>query len=451
MKRVESDQAREARASDFLVQFIRLLRVAGVHELENSAVEQVTKEVVRVIEDDFTVFNSLAIQVAGDQVYFNGDFVKLKGAAFEAAGQARRIYQRLAINEINITSALDAAQLKDFLRQFQRSMQSATPTGFAQLKFPHIQVRALDEHHRIGIDQRVALARAYAQLVVILQESVLLLDRKKPLPLQRIRRATQGLAQAAEGNRSLLAGLTRYENHDGDPAFHAAAVGALAMLMGLELKIGRKALMALSLSAVFHHIAEPRGIASAALVPEGGDSEELRQNEALSTALALARSTPSVEVVERASIAFEAAQPAAGDRKGIIPSMAARCVSVACAFDRLILPGPGALGVRPDQAMRLLVEHSGTRFDKKAVRLLASIVGVYPVGSLVRLSGGQIAVVVSAPRDPNLASRPTVRVVEEKGADASYLIELEREPNLAIVEALDARQERLNVTHFLLA
>ncbi|MFO0729100.1 MAG: hypothetical protein U1E65_35295 [Myxococcota bacterium] len=439
---------RAQRAAELLVQLVRLLRVSTVHELENAAVEQVLAEVHRVILENFEVFDVLAIQVSGDHLYMNGDFIKLRGAAFEAAGQARRIYKRLGINEIAIKRNVTIAGLRTFLRHFQRAMGSPNPTSFAELKLDcGVQVRSLDDHHRIGIDQRVVLARAYAQLVVILQESVQLLGRNKPLPLARIRRAAQSVAQAAETNRALLAGLTRFDNSGADPALHAAAVGALSMLMGMELKLPRKPLMALTLSAIFHHIAAPAVAPAEAGLP----STESRHLEALATALALARSTPSAEVVERASIAFEAAQPAAGDRQGVIPSTAARCISVACAFDRLMFPGGGIKGVRPDHALRILTERSTQRFDRRVVRLFTSIVGLYPVGSLVRLSGGQVAVVLTAPSDPNLASRPTVRVIEEKGASVSYLVELEREPNLAIVESVDAQERRVNVAHFLLA
>jgi len=428
-----SSDSLEARAPDFLVQLVRTLRVAAVHDLTNDAAIQVSGELRQRLTEDLALFNTLALQISGDAVYVNGEFVKLRGAAYDAAAQARQMYERLGINEIKINAPLDEAELKQFLFAMQSALHSQTPADFARRTFAKVFLRPLEKAHKVGIDERVALARTYAQLVVILQESALLIERKKPLALVRIRRALHELVRAAENQRSLLAGLTRFDELRGDSAPHCAAVGALVLLMGLELGLSKKSIVALVMSALLHHLVE---------APD---------DRPVATAVALAESMPSTEVVERLSIVLEAAAVEISGKKGVIPSVAARCVAVACAFDRLTRAKGFEPGLRPDQALRLLIEHSGVRYDARVVRLLTSIVGLYPVGSLVRLSGGQLAVVLTAPGGDGPASRPTVRVIEDKGAPASFLLELAREPNLAILECVDARDNDVNVVHFLLA
>jgi hypothetical protein len=66
-----------------------------------------------------------------------------------------------------------------------------------------------------------------------------------------------------------------------------------------------------------------------------------------------------------------------------------------------------------DRILEVLKRSDGKQFDQHLVRRFAQLVGIYPVGNLVKLSTGEVAVVlkVYAP-DPH---RPQVRVVFDRG------------------------------------
>lgn len=65
-------------------------------------------------------------------------------------------------------------------------------------------------------------------------------------------------------------------------------------------------------------------------------------------------------------------------------------------------------GMEPSHALKKLLEWSGTHLDGDLVQLFIRTLGIYPVGSLVRLSGGRLAVVAEQGED---LLRPTVRVI----------------------------------------
>jgi len=62
-----------------------------------------------------------------------------------------------------------------------------------------------------------------------------------------------------------------------------------------------------------------------------------------------------------------------------------------------------------DRILAVLTQHEGAHFDQHLVRRFSQLMGIYPVGNLVRLDTGDLAVVlqIHAP-DP---SRPMVRVI----------------------------------------
>lgn len=428
-----------ALAGEFLVVMVRALRIAAVHDLKNETTRAVVEDLVKAVQAGLQQMPMLQLQVAGDAVYFNSDFIRLRsGPAFEAAIQLRRLYRRLGINELAITAPLDTSEVEGFLGRFQQAMLSPTPRTFGAERFPKITVRPIEQSRSFSIDQKLEVARTYAQLVVVLEEAIQAVSESRLVALSRVRRAVQQLAAAAESQSSLVAGLTRLANPEGSLPMHGAAVTALVLLMAQRLQASRSDLMGLGMSALFHDLGR-------AASPDD-------EPPALASALAIAGFHQPKEAIERCSVAMEAPLPASGGPLGLLPGLASQLVAIACAYDRLISPGRLRRGLKPDQAVRLLCDQGGGRFDKRVTRLFSRVVGLYPVGTLVKLSGGQRAVVVALPSDPALLARPTVKVVEANGAPADYLVELAApDERLQIVGTLDAEVEQVAVTRLLLA
>ena len=65
-------------------------------------------------------------------------------------------------------------------------------------------------------------------------------------------------------------------------------------------------------------------------------------------------------------------------------------------------------GMEPPLALRKLLEWSNHHFDPQLVRQFIRCVGIYPVGTLVRLRSGRLGVVVESSREGLL--QPVVRV-----------------------------------------
>jgi hypothetical protein len=65
----------------------------------------------------------------------------------------------------------------------------------------------------------------------------------------------------------------------------------------------------------------------------------------------------------------------------------------------------------PDAVVRYMLESSGRMFDPDLLRLFVAKVGLFPVGSLVRLESGELAVVVESPASTAELERPRVRIL----------------------------------------
>lgn len=93
-------------------------------------------------------------------------------------------------------------------------------------------------------------------------------------------------------------------------------------------------------------------------------------------------------------------------------SQVGRMAAIADVYDALTSNRVYHRGKEPTEVLKKLLEWSGTHLDGDLVQLFIRALGIYPVGALVRLSGGRLAVVVEQGED---LLRPVVRMVYEPG------------------------------------
>ena len=89
-------------------------------------------------------------------------------------------------------------------------------------------------------------------------------------------------------------------------------------------------------------------------------------------------------------------------------SQAGRMAAIVDVYDALTSNRVYHKGMEPSEALKKLLEWSGDHLDGDLVQLFIRALGIYPVGSLVRLSNGKLAVVVEQQDD---LLKPVVRVI----------------------------------------
>jgi hypothetical protein len=84
-------------------------------------------------------------------------------------------------------------------------------------------------------------------------------------------------------------------------------------------------------------------------------------------------------------------------------------VAIADAYDAMTSVRAYRDPLRPDKAVAVLLRESRKAFDPTLVKVFINLLGIYPVGTLVRLSTGETGVVYEA--NPNDLLRPKVTLV----------------------------------------
>jgi hypothetical protein len=117
---------------------------------------------------------------------------------------------------------------------------------------------------------------------------------------------------------------------------------------------------------------------------------------------------PAVATVLEHHSAYDGSgYPALSGRRA--PALSSRIVAVADCFDAMTSKRSYRKPEERRQALNILQAGAGRAFDPRVVRTFVRLMGVFPVGSLVQLTTGEVAAVVR--NHERLLARPTVRLL----------------------------------------
>ncbi|GAA0212651.1 cyclic di-GMP phosphodiesterase [Kangiella japonica] len=105
-----------------------------------------------------------------------------------------------------------------------------------------------------------------------------------------------------------------------------------------------------------------------------------------------------------------------------------KIISIIDAYDAMTSESPYKLSKSPREALKILFDQRDKQFDGALVEKFIKMLGIYPPGSLVRMTNGEIGIVTSTHRQHKLL--PKVELVQNKDGKLkrSIIIDLRKQP-----------------------
>lgn len=195
---------------------------------------------------------------------------------------------------------------------------------------------------------------------------------------------------------------------------HTINVAVISCVIGIAMKLNSKDLFDLVNAAVLHDFGKlkvPEAIINKAERLTGAEYEEVKRHVSYSCEM-IENNEEISEETKAAVRAHHENEDGSGYPNGLtseeIP-LIAKILHVADVYDALVSNRPYKAGYAPWEAVEYLMGGCGIIFDKEVVDNFVKVVPIYPIGTEVRLSNGEIGVVIANKGNNNL--RPVVRII----------------------------------------
>ena len=256
------------------------------------------------------------------------------------------------------------------------------------------------------------------------------------------------LSKLVYQDKTSLMALTALKRHDSYTFTHMVNVTALSMALARSLNLDGPMLREFGFAALMHDIGKVNTPPEVLNKPDKLTKEEfeIMKRHVIDGAHILRR-TPEVPALAPV-VAFE--HHLKMDLSGYPENVGSRnlnlctmVVTVVDVFDALRSNRVYRTGLATDRIKAIMQQQDGNAFNRSLLRRFVNMMGLYPIGTLVRLNNNDLAVVTrEQPDDP---FRPQVKLIRDAGGhtlDTPVLANTwERDERgdfpLAIVEAVD--------------
>jgi HD-GYP domain-containing protein (c-di-GMP phosphodiesterase class II) len=271
----------------------------------------------------------------------------------------------------------------------------------------------------------------FRESIDTVREIVQSVHLEKAVNMRKVSATVHSMVDNILENRDALLGLTNIKMYDEYTFAHSVNVAVLAISLGTYLSFEKPQIAALGIAGMMHDIGKVSVPLEIINKPDKlTDTEwEMVKRHPIEGALILA-DVPAMTRLAMVS-AFEHHQH--GDIRGY-PKMDdmvqqhpfSQIVAIADSYDAIIaarvyykVPTP------PDEGIRIMLKKRGTTFNAVLVKAFVNMIGIFPVGTLLKLDTGEIGIVMHQTRD---LMRPRVLLLtrfdgseKESGQEVSLL------------------------------
>ncbi len=419
-------EARDAGA-EVVASLFRLVKLSTMHAADNQAVVQRVEEMVEAIRTySARTSRNVSILFLDDGVFVGGQLLQGNRASYECARELGSILGRVGVSEVGISREARAADFHALANLLGETLRAPRGTRAPERPSPRLRLRAASalalrrEGPTDRLDPAANAANAYASACVVMRRLYEALGKGQAALPHRVKRVALRLVDLSAGELPAFLGVTDAKRgaHDDAQRVVNATILTLAMarqITGEPVLLSRIAMASL-LSDIgrFHMAGAFPG--SGRIVPQLGADQE-REVPAATAMLLTAMGRVNEPTVIRTVLAYEACAIARKDAFGSpyegarSATLQAFMMAIARAYVDGIAGSLGAPARTADETIGHLIERWPDGLGRTALRLLIGALGLFPAGTLVELSTGEVAAVVATPADPSRYSRPRVRVV----------------------------------------
>ena len=472
--RLSSDPARMNAARNFLTTFCVLLKTARLYAADNELYRKQAVKFYRQLTQYMENRSNATLKFIDKRFFIDDYYINFDDDdKLGSKGLVERLTE-LGIGGIIIGNTVTDQHLEALIKLLTSfevvddgtydkvcdELAEAGADSISLLGLPDVEVDdKLEDDQRREIRQKAR--DTFFRAISTVQEMTSALTGGQDLSVNRTRRVVHTIIDQLSEDESALIELASIKDFDNYTYAHSVNVCIYSLTLGFRLNLSRPELSELGFAALFHDIGKIKLPNSVVTKPDTFDEfdwSEMFKHPVLG-AMTIAKNMRFDRHMSRAAAAaFEhhinydgTGYPRLEESRSI--NLFSRIISITDCFDALT---SGRVYIKktipPDEVLRKMMYQMHTKFDKILLELFVSIIGIYPVGSLVLLSNDSLAIITA--NNPQDWHRPEVRIIADKNGEVEdgIFCHLGQPENysLDIVKIVDPFKHNIDVTKYIL-
>jgi putative nucleotidyltransferase with HDIG domain len=374
----------------------------GLYPADHPSVQKPLGRLYDEISELLRLYGKLTLGMVDEVLVFEGlPFYSSQVAIKEL--QAR--LEALGVTALEISDGLLASEFAAFLGLLNEDPGKVKAVGSFGLALAE---RRID--HICTKDAREIYNTAVNAVGEILQEA-----RLGRIPkANKARSAVSDLKRMVLSDQPAILALTLIKSYDNYLFNHSVNVSVLALALAREMQLTETELSEVGLAGLLHDVGKtltPKAITLKPGTLEPMEWEVMRQHPLRSEEIVLQMEGVSEHVarmVREHHVNYDlGGYPTL--EPGQLPHPHSKIITVADVYDAITTLRPYQKPYNPREAMRIMENLSGKVIDPQYFELFVKVLGIYPVGTLVRLDSNEVAVVVETYCEAPLT--PRIRIV----------------------------------------
>jgi HD-GYP domain-containing protein (c-di-GMP phosphodiesterase class II) len=412
---------------ELISHWMALLRAVRLYESDNAAIEKLGEKIREKLGQIQDGSGEVEMTVRHDSIFISGERIRESTIGASAYHGFIDLLRAARLKGLKIEEVVTYAELELFARLLLdvSAGRQSTEGMVNELKIrasTHIELDLLDEEEDLikEVDQERVAKQIYLRSIGVVKSVFDSFRKTDRINSRRIKRVVQQMIESLNVNPENLLNLTNLKNYDEYTFNHSVNVSVLGIALGRHLGLTRQQAYLIGQAGMLHDLGKlyvPEHILNKAgrLTPEERKVIQMHPIDGfLTAATQLGVSEDSIAIT---LTAYEHHMNSDGSGYPTAPAAGAmgllsRILSIVDRYDamtssRVYRQQP----IPPYKALAIMFYSHQDQHDKGILRYFMNMMGILPLGTVVRLSDDSLGVVVGCPREPQLRHFPTVKMI----------------------------------------
>ena len=405
----------------FCTKLIRLIKSGKIFSAEHAQTQEAAEDLATWVNEYLTDNEQdfLQLQFTEHNIFLDGDLIAVEERGNTRAQLLRDSFLTRYVNVIECKQGITSREFVDLIIALYSDEERLNKFTLTHLSLLLIGIN--ESADGFTADERRAIIELYAALLVRTRSYFNRIRARTNPTAKHIKRLLQRITDHIDGRADAFIGLINMKLVTGRDFIHATNCAIYSIILANEAGLNKLDVVRCGMTAIAQDVDKLDNSYQTEAM-DMGDQVHYQTN--LTSVVTLTQ-TGSQDVLSALRLVtnyergfpYNRPLPTSWYEDGLPPHLLTRIVEIARDYDILTQGFESLEPLKPDMGLQALMMKMGSHYDPALVKLFINALGIFPVGSQVRLSDGRCGLVIRSAstrtRDGiSQASRPTVRLLD---------------------------------------